>query len=142
MKLTTFFISKTKQIYAKILTVLESTFKVKAMLPQILFEILLTSAIICKQRLSHENKIVQYLQDYKYQDINQGHFRKPLQASANNVKNNCPIKTHIFFTGRSILSYFLRLICYNFRTALTKPIKLHFLKIAYSCDNPARSDGV
>ena len=50
MKLTTFFISKNKHIYAKKLTVPESTFKVKAILPWILFEILLTSAVICKQR--------------------------------------------------------------------------------------------
>ena len=46
MKLTTFFISKTKQIYAKTLTVPESTLKIKAILPWILFEILLTSAVI------------------------------------------------------------------------------------------------
>ena len=32
MKLTTFFISRTKQIYAKALTVSESTFKLKAMM--------------------------------------------------------------------------------------------------------------
>ena len=77
MKLTAFFISKTKQIYAKILTVPESTFKIKAMLPWILFEMLLTSAVICKQRYLHENEIVQYLQNYIYQDINHGHFKLP-----------------------------------------------------------------
>ena len=33
MKLTTFFISNTKQIQAKSLTVSDSTFKIKAMLP-------------------------------------------------------------------------------------------------------------
>ena len=46
MKLTTFFISKTKQIYAKILTALEIVFEIKAMLPWIFFKILLTSAVI------------------------------------------------------------------------------------------------
>ena len=45
MKLTTFFISKTKQIYAKTLTIPESAFEIKAMLPWIVFEILLTSAL-------------------------------------------------------------------------------------------------
>ena len=100
------------------------------MLPWTLFEILLTSTVICKQRFLHENEIVQYLHNYKYQDINQGHFRKPLQGSTNGIKNNCPTTTHTFFTRRSILSYFLRLNCYNFRPALTKSIKLHFLKIA------------
>ena len=106
MKLTTFFISKTKQIYAEILTVPESIFQIKAMLPRILFEILITSAVICKERLLHENEIVQYLQNYKYQDINQGHFRKLLQASTNAIKIDCPTTAHTFFTGCSVLSYF------------------------------------
>ena len=35
MKLTAFFVSITKQIYAKTLTVFESTFKIKVMLPWI-----------------------------------------------------------------------------------------------------------
>ena len=100
------------------------------MLPWILFEMLLMSAVICKQRYLRKNEIVQYLQNYKYQDINHGHFRKPLQASTNGIKNNCPTTTHILFTGCSILSYLLRLNCYNFRTALTKSMKLQFLKIA------------
>ena len=47
MKIT-FFISKTKQIYVKILTVPESTFKIKAMIPWILFETFFTSAFIYK----------------------------------------------------------------------------------------------
>ena len=64
MKLTTFFISKTKQIYAKTLTVPESTFKIKAILPWILSEILPPSAVICKQRFLNGNEIVQYLQNY------------------------------------------------------------------------------
>ena len=99
------------------------------MLPWILFEILLTSAVICKQRFLHENEIVQYLQSYKHQNIRQSHFRKPLQASTNTIKNSCLTTAHTFFMGRSVLSYFSRLNCYHFRTALTKSIKLHFLKI-------------
>ena len=69
MKLTTFFISRTKQIYAKTLTISENTFKIKTMSPWALLEILLTSAIICKQRFLHENEIVQYLKNCKYKDI-------------------------------------------------------------------------
>ena len=130
MKLTTSFISKTKQIYTKILTFSKSTFKIKEMLDWILFGILLTSAVICKQKFLHENEIVQYLQNYKYENVNQSHFRKPLQVSTNGIKNNFPTTTHTFFTSRSILSYFLRLNCYNFRDAMTKSVKLHFLKIA------------
>ena len=83
MKLTVFFISKTKQIYANTSTVPESTFKRKAMLTWILFEILLMSAVIWKQRFLNENEIGQYLQNYKYQQINKGHYRKPLQVSTN-----------------------------------------------------------
>ena len=74
---------------------------------------------------------MQYLQNYKYQDVNPGHFRNHLQASTNPMKNDYPKTAHTFFTGRSIFSYFLRLNCYNFLTALTKSIELHFLEIAF-----------
>ena len=83
MKQTTGSISKPKQINAKTLTVLESTLKIKTMLPWILFELLLTSAVTYKQRFLYKNEIVQYLQNYIDQDVNQDHFRKPLQASTN-----------------------------------------------------------
>ena len=46
MKQTTFFLSNTKQIYAKTSTVPENKFKVKAVLPWKIFEILLTSVVI------------------------------------------------------------------------------------------------
>ena len=75
MKLATFFISRTKQIYAKTLTVSESIFKIKEMLLWALLEIFLTSAVICKQRFLHENEVVHNLQNYKHQDIDQGYFR-------------------------------------------------------------------
>ena len=123
------FIPRAKQIYAKPLTISEITFKIKAMSTWALFKILITSAVIFKQKFLHKNKIVQYLQNYTYQDVNQDHFRKPLQASTNAMKNNYPKIVHTFFTGSSIFSYFLCLNCYNFRTALTKSIKLHFLEI-------------
>ena len=146
MKLT-FYISRTKQIYAKTLTVSESKFK--AMSPSVLFEILLTSAVICKERILHKNEIVQYLQNYKHQDVNQDDFRKPFQASINAMQNDYRKTAHTFFVGRSILTTFLRLNCYNFRNALTKLIKVHFLEIAFqplktgqnshSCSNPVRN---
>ena len=44
------------------------------------------SAVIFKQRFLHENEIVQYIWNYKCYDVNQGHFRKPLQSSANIIK--------------------------------------------------------
>ena len=74
MKLTTFFISKTKQIYAKALTVSENTFKIKAMLPRILFKILLPSVFICKQIFARNTNT---------KNVNQGHFRKLLETSTN-----------------------------------------------------------
>ena len=61
MKLSTLFISNSKQAYAKTLTVPKSTFKKKAMLAAIHFEILLTLEVICKQRVFYENEIIQYL---------------------------------------------------------------------------------
>ena len=87
MKLTTFFIPRIKQIYAKTLNVSESKFEIQAKSACTLFEILRTSADISNQRLFHENEIVQYLQNYKYQYVNQGHFKKPLQCSTNAMKN-------------------------------------------------------
>ena len=44
----------------------------------------------------HENEIVQLLYNYKCYKIDQNHFRKPLQSSAKNVKNNYP-KTFLSF---------------------------------------------
>ena len=105
----------------------ESKFRIKTIPAQTLSEILITSAVICKQRLLLENEIVQYFQNYKYQDVNQGQFRKPSRASTKAVKNNYPKTAHTFFTGRSIFSYFLSLNSYNFQDALTKSVKLHFL---------------
>ena len=48
MELITFFISRTKQIYAKTLAISESKFKIKAMSPLKLSEIFIMSAVICK----------------------------------------------------------------------------------------------
>ena len=45
------------------------------------------SAFIWKQKLLDENKILQYLQNHKYYDVEQGHFRKTLQSSTKNIKN-------------------------------------------------------
>ena len=122
MKLTTFFISKTKQIYTKTFTVPERAFEIKAMLPWILFKILFTSAFICKQRLLHVNDIVQYPQYYK--DVDHGLLINSLQTSTHAMKDDCPTTAHAFLTGPSILNFFLLL--FNFQTALTKSIKLSF----------------
>ena len=57
------------------------------------------SAVICKQRFLDKNETVQYLQSYKYEGVNQGHFRKSSQDSTPVVKSNCPATAHTFFDG-------------------------------------------
>ena len=111
MNLATFFISRTEQIYAKLLTASGSKFKMKVMSTWTLSEILITSAVIWKQILLLENEIVQYLQNYKYKDVNQRHFGKLLKVSTKVIKNNYPKTVYTFFMGSSFSSYFLRLNC-------------------------------
>ena len=115
----TFLILRTRQIHTKPLFVSESTFKIKAISLLIFSSILLRSAVICKQRLFHKNEIVQYLQNYKYQDVNGDNFKKQLQTSKKAKKNNYPETAHKFLMCCSIFTYFLRFYCYNFRTVLT-----------------------
>ena len=78
MKLTTFFITRTRRILTKLLGVSESPIKIKIRSLGTLFVILLTSAVICKQSLLHENDIMQYLQNCKCYNVGQDHFRIPL----------------------------------------------------------------
>ena len=59
--------------------------------------------VTCKQRLLHKNEIVQFLPNYKCQNINQGQLRKHLRGNRHE--------------NRSIFSYFLSLNWYNLRTA-------------------------
>ena len=63
MKLATFFIRRTNQIYAKVITVSKSKFEIKVVSAWTLFEILLTSAVISKQKLLQENEIVHCFQN-------------------------------------------------------------------------------
>ena len=76
MKLATFFISITRRIFTKVLGISESSIKIKVNSHWELFVILLTSAVICKQRILHGNEIVQYLQNCKGNSID--HFKKPI----------------------------------------------------------------
>lgn len=54
------------------------------------------SAVAFEQWLIHENVIVSYIWNYKYYDVNQGHFRKPLwgfakvEISAGNLDSKNP----------------------------------------------------
>ena len=56
----------------------ERTLKLKVRLRWTVFEILLTSAIICIQRFLHENENFQYLQNYKFHELDKGYSRKLL----------------------------------------------------------------
>ena len=57
MKLATFFISSTKRIFTKLLSVSESSVKVKVGSHWAHFLILLTSAVICKQQIYMEMRL-------------------------------------------------------------------------------------
>ena len=78
MKLATFFISSTKFIFTKLLSVSERLIKIKVRSHWALFLILLPSAVIYKQRLLYGNEILQYLQNCKCYNVKQDHFKKPL----------------------------------------------------------------
>ena len=119
MKLAIFFIPRIKQIYAKTLTVSKRTFKIKATRPWTLFEISFRSAVFDKQRNSN-SAVFSKLQI----PIRQSKpFQKALICFSTDTTINKYTKTVLaFFTASSILK------CYNFRTALTKSIKLHFLE--------------
>ena len=78
LKLITFSISTTGDIYAKLLTFSKSSVKRKVKSASTFFVILLTSAVICKQRLLLGNEIVLYFQNYKYFDDEREIFRRRL----------------------------------------------------------------
>ena len=71
-------ISESRRIFTKLLAVSESLIKTKVKLLWTFSVILLTSAVICKERPFHGNEIVQYFQNYKYYDVGQDHFSKYL----------------------------------------------------------------
>ena len=56
---------------------------------------MLMSAVIFKQRLLNENEIMQLLHNYKRYGVDQSRFRKPLQSSNKNIKNNYPKTTRM-----------------------------------------------
>ena len=78
MKLATFFISFTTPVFTKLSRVSQSSIEIKVRPHWTLFIILITLAVICKQRLMRGNEIVQYLQNYQCYSIDQDHFRKSL----------------------------------------------------------------
>ena len=59
----------------------ERIFKLKERSRWTVFEISLISAVICIWRVLHGKEIVQYLQNYKHHEVDQGHFKKLLWSS-------------------------------------------------------------
>ena len=60
----------------------ERTFKIKVRSPQIVFEILLTSAVILHlNSFLHGNETARYLENYSCHKVDQDHFKKVLQFS-------------------------------------------------------------
>ena len=96
------------------------------------------SADIFKQKLFDKKEMVQYLQNYKCYDVNQGHFRKSLQSSGNTTKIyllKLPIElprvvqlltnlivwcsSRVHFRSTFIYLFFFCLICFIFTTIWT-----------------------
>ena len=57
------------------------TFNIKVRSRWTVFKISLTSAVICIERVLHGEEIIQYLQNYKRHEVDQGHSKKLLQSS-------------------------------------------------------------
>ena len=66
----------TIDIYTKLLTFSETSIKVKVSLAWTFLQILLTSAVTCKQGLLHRSKVMQHFQNHKCYDADWDHFRK------------------------------------------------------------------
>ena len=57
----------------------ERTFKIKVRSACTVFKILLTSAVICIERILHGKEIVQDLQNYKRHKVGQGHSKNLIE---------------------------------------------------------------
>ena len=77
-------------------------------------QILLTSEIICKQRLFYEHKVGQFHQNCKSITFNKDNLESPYKFIKKTTKKNCSKKVRTFFTVHSIFSYFWPLNCYYF----------------------------
>ena len=78
MKIATFFVSSSRRIFTKLLSVSESSIKIEFRSHHTLFLILLTPAVTCKERLFYGNNTVQHVQNCQCYNVEQDHYRKPL----------------------------------------------------------------
>ena len=109
---------RTRRIFRKLFSVFESTIKIKVRLHWTLFLILITSAVICKQRLLYGNGIVQCLQNCKCYSVDQDHFETLFWRPTRFVK-------------RKLLLTFKN--CHNFPITLTKLATFFFFKSTAKC---------
>ena len=132
-KVATFLLARTIESYVKWMLDSERAFKIKRRLRWTVFKILLTSAIICIYRAWHGNEIVQYLQNYKCHEFDQGHSRKLLQSSTSYIQIENTKTTRLLFKDSWILLYFWHSNWHNFDYISGKVAKPHFL------ENPQKS---
>ena len=104
----------------------ERTFKIKERLPWTVSEILLTSAVICIERVLHGNEIVQHLQNYKRHEFEQGHSRKLLYSSKSYIQIENTKTTRLLFKGSWVLLYFWHSYWHYFGYISGKVAKTHF----------------
>ena len=78
--------------------------------------------------------IGEYVQNCKYYDVYQGHFRKPLQSYKKTIKK-LPCEGPYIIQGPFSFSNFWHLDCYNFGIILTKSI---FSKLYISLSKQAK----
>ena len=128
MKISTFFLARTIKSLVKWILDSERTFKVKVRFHWTVFEILLTSAIICIQRVLHGNEIAQYLQNYDRHESGKGHSRTPLQSSKSYIQIENTKTIRLLFKGSWILSYFWHSNWHHFGYILGKVAKPHLLE--------------
>ena len=128
VKISTFFLARTIKSLVKWILDSERTFKVKVRFHWTVFEILLTSAIICIQRVWHGNEIVQYLQNYDRHESGKGHSRRPLQSSKSYIQIENTKTIRLLFKGSWILSYFWHSNWHYFGYISGKVAKPHFLE--------------
>ena len=83
--------------------------------------------VTCKERLFHENEIVQYLQTTCL-ELNKA--KGTAHSSAQNLKNNYPKTGSSYFTDRSISNYFNRLNWTKFELNLNWTFALFFTKLS------------
>ena len=76
----------------------------------------------------HGKEIVQYLQNYKRLDFDQGHSRKLLLSSTSYIQIENTKTTRLLFKGSWILPYFWHLNWHYFGYILGKGCKPHFLE--------------